>query len=171
MAKALSTAYVEKLNAQHSGGVFLRALAVTETLSPLVIRRYVAFEEAITFDGQVYEPLHMEWSGLEVTNGMSLPTFGVSIPAAHDEVMEWAETFHILEHDCRLLVLHLDLLNDATAFDQLLLQIQAITANYETDMVTFTLGLNLGLRDLLPRGVILKQEFTGTPDGNVRILS
>ena len=170
MAKSFSTDYVNKLNAQHSGGIFLQAVEVTETTSPLVIRRFVTFEESIIFDGNTYTPLHMEWSGLEVGDGMSLPSASIVVPSANSIIMDWAEEFDIRENDVRLQILHLDLLSDLAAVDEILLQVQSIAGDPSGGAITFTLGLNLGLSDKIPRGVTLKSEFPGLPDANVKIL-
>lgn len=166
--KTFSSDYIAKLNANHSGGIFIKAVDVVENPVGPVVRRFVSHHESIVFDGQTYDPVHMEWSGLEVQRGMSLPQMGVAVPAAQDIVMDWAETIDIRENDITFRLLHLDLLGDTTAQDQLLMQVQTVTA--DDLVVVFQSGLNLGLTDELPRGVILKQEYPGIPEGPQRIL-
>jgi len=171
MAKGFSSDYVKKLNATHSGGIFLQAVEVTETISPLVIRRFVTHEKSIVFDGNTYEPLFMQWSGLSVSEGMSLPTAQVIVTSASDEIIEWAEVIDVRENDVVLQILHLDLLADVAAVDQIVLQIQSISGDPNGGLLAFALGLNFGLRDMIPRDVIKKDEFPGIPDTNAPILA
>jgi hypothetical protein len=175
--KAFSDEFVRKLNARSEAGTFLKAIEVTEDADTPIIRRYVDFEREITYGGNTYKRLPMAWSGLEIQPGMQLPTMDVTVPSVPMEredgeihsVSEWIELLDLLEHDVRLLILHLDLLDDSTAKDQVLLQIQTVQDDPAAGACVIRLGLNLDLTDMLPRGVITKAEFPGIPDDRVRI--
>ena len=166
--KSFTNAYIERLNeTSGAGGRFLKAVIVTESVSPLVKRYFVDDENQITFDGNTFTPLNMIWSGFEVSSGMNLATMTVTVNNLGGEVIEYIEKFDILENDAELLVLHTDLLTDVNSVDRLLLQIQQIQA--DDNAAAFTLGLNLGLTDLLPRRVFTKAEFPGLIDDISRL--
>jgi hypothetical protein len=167
--KLFSTEYIQKLNATEGAGLFMQAVEVVESTSPLVVHRFVTHERALTYQGNVYVPLDMQWSGFELQRGMELPTLSIAVPSLNGTVARWVREKAILEHDVTLLILHQDLLDDVQARDLIRLQIQSLDDNPVAGVAVCSLGLNLALADLIPREVMTKKEFPGIPDDRVRI--
>ncbi len=164
----LTDAYIARLNAKTAGGVFLKALILTENNTGPVKRYFVEHDKTIIFNGNTYYPLSMSWGDFEVSRGMMLPSMRVSVPnmgastlidGEEIQAVDYIETKDVLEHDVVLQLLHLDLLGDANAKFERLLQVQYVEAD---DLIcSFVLGWNLGLQEQLPREVILQDEFPG----------
>ena len=164
--KNFTEGFITRLNKEQAGGKFLKAIIVTESVSPLTLKYFVDNESSIVFNGNTYEPLSMSWQDFEVSREMNLPSMKITTPNIGGEVVDYVESIDILEHDVVLQLLHYDLLSDVNAKDELLLQIQAVEGD---DMVAqFTLGLNLGFQDTLPRKVVLKTEYPGLTETYVR---
>jgi hypothetical protein len=164
--KMFSNAYIAKINAESEGGVLLKTVIVTEDPNGPVLKYYVDHDEAIVIDGNTYQPLPMRWDGYEMSGSMSMPTMKISTHNLGEQVSDYVEELDILDNDVVVQLVHLDLLGDLQARDSMTLQIQTI----ESDdlFITFNLGLNLGFSDLLPRGVITKEEFPGVVDDTIR---
>lgn len=169
--KAFTNAYIERLNRMSGdSGRFLKAAIVTEQITPIVVKKYyVDNQETITFDGHEFTPLSMIWSGFEVSSIMSLATMTITIPNIGGEIISYIEEVDILENDVELLVIHTDLLSDPTAVDRMLLQVQLINA--DDNVAAFSLGINLGINDVLPRKCFTKKEFPGLVDDITRLAS
>ncbi len=165
--KTFSSEFLAQLNARLEAGTFLKAIEVSEDDD--TTRYFVDFERAITYAGHEYLPLPMTWSGFEVERNMALPTMTIAVPSLDGTVIAWVEDLNVLERDVTLLILHLDQLGDSQAKDTLTLQIQGVQDDPGEGLCVFTLGLNLGLSDQLPRGLIMKADFPGIPDDRVRI--
>jgi len=167
-AKSFTAAFLTKLNEDiGDGGKFLKAVQLVENPVGPVVKYFVDHERSIIFDGNTYNPLPMEWSGLDINQGMTLPTMRVAVPNLGGEVVDYLEELDVLENDVTLLLLHLDLLGDTTAFDKLLFQIQGISGDQL--VAVLDLGINVGIEDRIPREVITTDEFPGIPIGNQRI--
>ena len=160
--KNFSSGFIDRLNAQESGGVFLKAAILTETTSPLVKKYFVDFERTITFDGNAYTPLPMRWEGSDMGAGMALPTVNVTVPNIGGEVINYLEGTDLLGNEVVLQIFHLDLLGTPTDVDKQTLYVMTIQGNLET--AVFRLGLNMALGEMLPRHVITRKEFPGVPD-------
>jgi hypothetical protein len=164
--KALSNAFIQRLNAVSGTGRILKAIILVENPVGPVTKYYVDNDEDIIFDGNTYKAMPMRWSGVEMNASMSLPSMAVTVQNIGGEVMDYVETLNILDQDVTLRLIHSDLLNDPTAKDDVVMQIQSIEG--DDIFVTFHLGLNLGLTDLLPRDVMTRNEFPGLVDDAVR---
>lgn len=164
-AKQFSDAFVAELNKTHSAGIFVRAL---ELNAPTGMERFVAWEQPLTWQGNTYNPLHMEWSGLDVDRGMGIPQMSVLVPSAHGSVMQWAEEVDIRESEATFRLLHLDQLSDLSSQDSFTLQVQNAVA--DDHVVVATCSLTISLEDHLPRGAIMKVEYPGIPDNTSKIL-
>lgn len=171
--KAFSSAYIQALNEQYQSGRFLKAVILTEDPSISTKKYYVDNETSITFQSNTYSPLEMSWSGYTVSAAMPLPTMTVNISNIGGEVIDYLETLDIIGNDVVLQILHIDrsgVVEDVTtAKDEVALQVQSIVGD---DMVaSFTLGLNLGLNDMLPRGVMTKAKYPGMIDDVIRLMA
>lgn len=164
--KTFSSAYIAKINAENTGGVLLKAVAVTESTNPLVIKRFIDHDQALVIDGDTYNPLPMRWDGFEMSGTMNLPGMKISTFNLGQQVSDYVESIDILENDVVLKLVHIDLLGDVQAKDEMAFQIKMIEG--DDLFITFELGINLGLNDLLPRGVITKDEFPGIVDDVIR---
>lgn len=158
--KTFSSNWIAKLNAQHSGGVFVKAAILVVDGS--TTKYYADAHDNITFDGQTYTPLSMAWEGEGQNAAMELPSVRVTVPNADGAVGAFLETKDLLGNDVTLQILHLDLLGVATDVEKVKLQIMMIESTWE--IATFTLGLNLALDQQLPKHVITRAEFPGVPD-------
>lgn len=163
--KTFSNAFVEELNKDHSAGIFVQAV---ELAIPGDTQRFVAWEQPVTWQGNTYTPLHMEWSGLESDRGMQIPQMSVVVPSMHGQVMEWVEDVDIRELDVTFRLLHLDHLADASSQDSFALQVQTVTG--DDQVVVINCSLTISLEDHLPRGAIMKSEFPGIPENASKIL-
>lgn len=158
--KIFSDDWLSRLNAKHSGGVFVKAaiLSITDVLTGY----YADTQRAITFDGNAYSPMPMSWQGTEQNSGMQLPSVQVVIPTIDGQVGTFLENNDLRGRDVTLQLLHLDLLSMVTDVDKVRLQVMMV--EWDWQVATFTLSLNLGLQEQLPRHVITKAEFPGVPD-------
>jgi hypothetical protein len=164
--KLFSNAYIERLNAESSGGILLRSIILTEDPIGPVKKYFVDFDRELVVDGNTYVRLPMRWDGYEISSSMSLPQMKVSTFNLGQIVSDYVEEIDILGNEAIVQILHLDLLNDPTARDQITMQVQVVEG--DDLFATFTLGMDLGLTDLLPRGVITKDEFPGVVDDVIR---
>src|SRR5688572_5033487 len=73
--------YIDRLNRTYRGGKFIKAVVVTESLSPLVKKYWADHETPIQFAGQSYEPLHMLWEGIKTSQSML--TAGASVAVSN----------------------------------------------------------------------------------------
>jgi hypothetical protein len=170
--KTFSDAYIAAINARDCGGKLLKAIILTETISPLVKRFFVDHDSDIVYDGATYKPLAMSWQGLEISRQMSLPTMKITVPnmghaievapGAFRSVADYVHSIDVLEHDVTVRTLHLGLLGDLQAKDDFTFQLQMIDATAMA--AVFTVGLNLGLKDTLPRNIMTRAEFPGIQD-------
>lgn len=158
--KTFSNNWIARLNAQHSGGVFIKAAILVVDGS--TTKYYADVHDAITFDGNQYSPLPMVWEGEAQAASMELPSVRVTVPNVDGAVGAFVETTNVLGNDVTLQILHLDLLSVVTDVDKVTLQVMLIEWNGE--MATFTLGINLALDQQLPKHVITRSEFPGVPD-------
>jgi len=160
--RTIDSDFLAKLNSKHSGGVFVHAVRFTESTGPLVERFFVSHDRSIIFDGNTYDPLPMTFSGMDSSGSMKLPVIRIAIPNVNNIVIDYIEDLDILENDVTIMLLHLDLLGNVNAKDKSLFQLQVI----ESDDVTavFSIGMNIGLDDAVPKEVMLKEEFPGILD-------
>ena len=158
--KLFSDDYIARLNAQHSGGVFVKAAVLT--VAPGDLRYYADTQHTIVFDGQTYQPLAMAWGNMGQSGQMALPNVQVTVPNVTGIVGAFLETTSLLGNDVILHLLHLDLLGIVTDADNTRLQIMMV--EWDRERAIFTLGLNVALTDNLPRAVITRAEFPGVPD-------
>lgn len=171
-AKTFTEAFITRLNAKHSGGTFVKALILTESNTGPVKRYFVDHPRDVVFAGNTYKPLPMSWTGMDASRRLDLPAVRVTVPnfGAQIEVtagvfrgaVDYVETIDCLENDVVLQILHLDLLADTSAKDEFLFTLQSVDSDDRA--AVFTLGLSLGLKDLLPREIMTKEEFPGIPD-------
>ena len=163
MKTNFSSAWIENLNSLTQGGVFFFGAILT--VAPGDVRRYADTQDPITFAGFEYTPLGLRVEGWGQTAEQSLPTLKVTVSNVTGEVGEFLETRSLIGNDCVLHVLHLALLGTTSDVDSIRLQVMSTEWNWQS--CTITLGINVGLSESIPRGVIAKSEFPGVPD-NIR---
>lgn len=159
MKVGFSSGFIDRLNRTYNAGVWLRAAAVTHAEGS---DYWVHYGEPLVFQGHTYQPLPMEWDGVEASSTMQLPGVRVSVSNVQGKAEEYVDTVNLLGKDVVLQILHLDLLGTATDVESIRLQVQSIAIT--TSTLTLTCGLNLGLNDLVPKYVITKSEFPGNTD-------
>jgi hypothetical protein len=158
--KQFAAEWIRQLNAQHSGGVFFLAAVLAFPGDT----RYVAdVQHPIVFNGNTYTPLPLQLEGVEQTTQQTLPTVRLRTANVHGIIGQFLETTSILGVDVTVQLLHLDLLGAVANQDSLQLQIMA--AEWDDQVATVHLGLNLGLQETLPRHLITAAEFPGVPEG------
>jgi hypothetical protein len=161
MKSGFTDEWIAALNAQYGADTFVKAMRVDD---PVAGNRYFSTaQREIVFDGQTYTPLPMSWQGGEVSSGMSLPVVRVSFLDLTGAVEDYLEIVSLLGRTVELMILNLSLLEDPINVDALVLQLMAVSGHL--GVVTFTLGLNLALDDMLPKYVISSSEFPAIPSG------
>lgn len=163
----LDEAYIAKINARMGGGRILKAAILTETKTPLVKRYFVDNEEPITFGGNIYQPLHMVWSGMKANAGMQLDGMAVTVSNLGGLVESYAYRLDISGNDVELQILHEDLLSTLVNFKSL--RFKVLTVSAEDAAVTFQIGRTWGFDDRC--AVMLKSEFPSLLDDVGRVLN
>lgn len=157
----LSSGFIARLNRQMDAGLFVHAAVLEENES--TTHYWVDAQREIIFDGHVYQPRALSIEGVDLTAKMTLPAVRLTVPNLASEVTDYLEEIDVLGQPMTVQLFHLDLLDIATDLDSMRLEIMAILGILE--IVTFTLGLDLSLDDMVPRGVISRKEFPGIPSG------
>jgi hypothetical protein len=139
--------------------VWLKAAVIVHDLGT---DYWVHAAEPLTFQGHVYQPLHMEWEGIDASSTMQLPSVRVVVANIQGQAEEYVENVEMLGKDVRLQILHFDLLDTPTDVDEIALQVHSVEITRQT--VSVLCGVNLGLNDLLPKFVIQRSEFPGNID-------
>jgi hypothetical protein len=164
--KQFSDEWIAELNRTTKGtGMFVKAVIVFVELDGSDNRYFVDAQREVVFQGNTYAPLWMRWEGLEVSTQLQLPTVRVTVPNLGGEVIDYLEEVDLLGHLVVLRIFYLDLMERLEDFDDVTLQIIAIEGDLQA--VTFTLGMDVSLREALPRHVITRTEFPAVPD-NIR---
>ena len=163
----LSQDFVDKLNAQYSGGRFVKTVILTESYGPTVNKYWADYEDGLTFNGNFYEPLRMKWEGLKTSQGM--PTEGSSVTVSNlgNQAIKYVKILDITGNDVVLRLLHEDLLDNLTGYWQRKLKVIGVSG--DPSVATFVVGRQLG-KNKLPRKVFLKSEFPGLSSDVARIL-
>lgn len=156
--KQFSDEFIARLNATHSGGVFVKAAIVD--LGQLSPRYFADVQGPLTFAGHTYTPLPMQWRGRQASSSMSLSTVQVTVPDITGEIDTFLQGSSLLGNDMTLQLLHRDLLAVVSNVDALRMQVMNYTWNWT--QATFTLGHNIGLSEQIPRFVVSKKIFPGT---------
>lgn len=160
MKSWFSDAYLARLNAHYNGGVLLRAAVLS--IDDMTTGYYVDAHDPVTFNGNEYIPIPMRWQGIGQNSQRDLPRVSVTVSNVDGQVGAFLETTSLLGRDVTIQLLHADLLATVTDVDSIRLQILLVEW---TDMqATFTAGLNLALTEQIPRRVVTRAEFPGTPD-------
>jgi hypothetical protein len=159
LKQGFSSAFIDRLNRTYNAGVWLKAAVVSYEGGT---DYWVHYGESITFKGNVYQPLPMQWEGIDASATMSLPGIRVSVSNIQGIAEAYVDTVDLLGKDVRLQILHLDLLGTPKDVDEVAVQVQSIEIT--TSAVSILCGLNMGLNDSLPRNVIQKSEFPGNSD-------
>lgn len=160
MKTGFSEAFLSRLNAQHSGGVFVKAAELVVDVNTTL--RIADAHDSFVFNGQTYMPRPMQWSGLGNTSQMTLPAIRVTVPNVTGEIDTIMNGAELAGHDITLHIVHLDLLGTVTDDDRVKLQV--LMVEWDWQQGTFTCGINMGLTDMMPRHIITREEFPGTPD-------
>lgn len=126
---------------------------------------YADTQDALTFDGQEYTPLPMQWQGVGQNSQRDLPRITVTVPNVDGQVGAFLETTSLLGRQVTLQLLHADLLATVTDVDRQRLQI--VLVEWTDTQAVFTCGLSLGLTAQSPRRVVTRLEYPGVPD-NIR---
>jgi hypothetical protein len=166
--KQFSDAYIAKLNegARQRGGLFVKTMAVFEAIDGSVIHFVAAAQRSFVHLGNTYHPLPMAWEGLELSNQLQLPVVRVTVPSLDGTINDYLEEVDLLGHPVVLRILYLDAQQDLiTDTDDVTLQLMALEGSFET--IVLTLGLDLSLKESLPRHVMTRNEFPAIPD-NIR---
>lgn len=150
--------YIDRLNRNYEGGKWIKAVVLTESISPPVVKYWADHEEAIVYQGNTYEPLHMRWETIKTSQAS--PTEGATIALSNigGEVAKYLKEIDITGNPVVLQKLHLDLLNSLTA--PWTRRFKVLAARYDIMAAVFDVGRQLG-RNRLPRGVITKDKYPG----------
>lgn len=166
MLSQFTSDYVDKLNAQYSGGRFIKAVELIEDYTGPVVKYFADHETAITFNGQTYQPLRMHWENIKTSNMMPIDGATVTVSNLGNLAVEYLKRTDITDNEVTLRLLHEDLLNQLTGHWSRKAFILAVTG--DVSIVTFTVGRRLG-RNVLPRKVFTAVEFPGLPSEVARI--
>lgn len=159
--KVFTSEWIERLNAQTQGGIFF--LAAELSVAEGDVRYYATMQYPVDFEGHTYQPLPMLVEGLAQNSQQNLPAVRLMTTNVTGAVGAFLETTDILGHDVLLRLLHLDLLGNTANQDQARLHVLAV--EWDQQQATFSLGINIGLNEILPRGLISASEFPGVPEG------
>lgn len=167
---AFDDEYIDRLNRRYSKGQFLKAVIFTEdpTQNPQVKKYWVDHDQQITFQGNVYERLHMKWSGIKTSTGMDLEGANISVSNLARKAEDYVETIDVKGNEVVIQILHLDLLATLTNFYERLYRVMAVRA--DAQVITFTVGRDLGRGHQLPPEVMLKEDYPGLIDNPLRLL-
>lgn len=158
--------YIDKLNSTYQGGKFLKAVVVTENVSPLVQKYWVDHEKEIEFEGHTWTPLHMRWDNIKTSQSMPIEGATISVSNLGNQAIRYIKTVDISGNEVVLKLLHLDLLSTLTNYWTRRFKILSIRADVHA--ATFTCGRTLG-RNRLPRNVYLKDRYPGLSSDVARI--
>ena len=169
--KAFSSEQLRELNSQSLSGRFVEAAIFTRDQEDPTSKEYfVTNGRPISFNGHIYNPLGMSWSGIKATSSMELPSIQVVVPNLGGAIIDYIEEndIDIEGNDCMLQILLIDKFNKVTLVDEMLFQVEVLVADYHQS-ATFHLGVNWSLNDTIPRHTLEKQEFPGIRDDVIRV--
>ncbi len=169
--KNFSSKHLADINAQISTGRFIEAVVFVRDKSNHANRDYfIKNSRAVSFNGNVYKPLDMIWSGVKISTAMELPSTDVTVSNLGGIVLDYIEdkSITIDGNDVWLQILHIDKLGVVSLVEEMRFQLEFIVADYHTS-ATFHLGVNLSLNDPIPRHTLEKQEFPGIKDDVIRV--
>jgi hypothetical protein len=150
--------YVDLLNRQYGAGKFIKAVVLTEGLSPLVVKYFADHEDSITFQGHAYTPLHMFWDKLKTSGGMSMEGADVTVSNVGNQVVRYLKDIDIAGNPVTLQLIHLDLLNTLTNYWTRYFKVLGVRA--DMNAAVFSVGRYLG-RNRLPRNVLTADKAPG----------
>jgi hypothetical protein len=161
--KGLSSAQVKQLNKNHSTGIFFEAIIVTRTTSPLVKDYFAHFGRRFSFEGNVYEPCGMEFTGATVSSSMEIPTNTVNLfnPGGVVNSYIYDSQVRIKRNDIMMRILHMSRGNKVTMYDQELLQILVVRGGNGTGQASIFASLGWKLGDRVPKETIESSEYPG----------
>lgn len=154
---ALSNEFIDKLNAERQGGIFVKAVDLEE-IPNSVWRYFVDHTDLVTWNGNAYQPLHMFWNNLKTSQEMPIEAATISVSNLAQIAGKYIKTVDVTENKVILRILHLDLLSQATGHWQRPCEVLSVQA--DISLVTFTVGRRLG-RNMLPRKIYTAREFPG----------
>lgn len=158
--------YVARLNANYSGGKFIKAVILTEDTVGPVLKYWVDLETTIDFDGHTYEPLHMRFDNIKTSQGMPTEGANISVSNLGNQAIRYVKNLDISGNPVTVQILHLDLLSTLTNYWQRRYKVLGVQADRQT--ATFSVGRQLG-RNRLPRKVFLRSIFPGLTSDVPRI--
>lgn len=166
----LSDEYVQKLNADTQGGMFLKAVDLVENTVGPVMRYFVDHTESIVFNGQTYQPLKMRWDNLKTSQGMPIDgaTVSVSNLGTLGQAAKYIKQVDVTDNEVMLRLLHLDLLSQTTGHWARKGYVLGVSGDVSN--VTFTVGRRLG-RNVLPRKIYTQLEFPALSPEIARIFT
>jgi len=159
--------YIDSLNKVYRGGKFIKAIVLTENPVGPVRRYWADHEEAISFAGNTYEPLHMRWDNIKTSASMPIEGASISVSNLTGAVRRYIREIDITGNEVIIQLLHLDLLATLTTYWQ---RKGKVLAGPSADVLTgtFIVGRQLG-RNRLPRKVFLRSDFPGLTSDIPRI--
>ena|SRR5215471_9974916 len=167
MLEQLSNEYVQKLNADYRGGIFVKAVDFEEDPSGPVMRYWVDYPTPITYNGNLYNPLFMVWSNMKTSQGMSIDAATISVSNLTTEAGKYVKEFDVTDNLVITRLLHIDLLNQINQHWFRALEVISVAA--DPGLVIFSVGRRLS-RSVLPRKVYLQKEFPGLTSETPKIL-
>jgi hypothetical protein len=105
----------------------------------------------------------MQWEGMSQSSQQTLPTIAITVANVDGQIGVYLEENIVFGRMVILQLLHLDLLGTPTDVDSVRLSILACEWHWQA--AVFHVGLDLGLQEILPRGLISAEEFPGVPEG------
>lgn len=157
--KQFSDDFIERAAKVYGAGVWLKGAVVAHAQGT---DYWVHAAEPLVFQGHTYQPLPMQWEGVDASSSMQLPSVKVTVPNIQGQAEAYIDSVDMLGKEVRLQIMHFDLLDNPTEVDEIALQVHSIEINRQT--VGIMCGVNLGLTDLLPKFVITRAEFPGNVD-------
>src|SRR4030095_16747064 len=150
--------YVDLLNRQYGAGKFIKAVVLTEGLSPLVVKYFADHEDSITFQGHAYTPLHMLWDQIKTNAGMSMEGADVAGSNLANIAVRYLKEIDIAGNPVTLQLLHLDMLSVLTNYWTRYFKVLGVRA--DDHAAIFSVGRYLG-RNRLPRNVLTVENAPG----------
>ena len=173
--KGLSSKQITDLNRDDGyGGTFFEAIIVARTApntDPPVLDYFAKFERTFSFEGNLYQPLPMEWEGMATSSQMTIPTNNIVISDIGGVVADYLHDpdIQISVNDIIMRILHMSSKGVVSLYDEDLLQIQVVRASIGQGQVTIFAGLDLRFSEQVPKETIETNEFPGIRQDSVRI--
>lgn len=161
--KDLSSAMIKDLNSRTDSGIFFEAIIVTRDMitDPQVKDYFANFPSSFSFEGNIYLPAPLHFTGMNITASMEIPTNTVNImnPGGIINQYIYDNDVRIRRNDIVLQILHKSNIGKITRYDEDLLQILVLRGvpGQGTASMFCSLGFKLG--DKVPNQTMETSEY------------